>query len=281
MQEKKPVQIDIDKVFKDKNPRLYKFLPGFLLRWIKRTIKQEEINAVMRMGKDLKDAEFARLAIRELGVTLKSIGAENIPKTGGCIIASNHPLGGLDGMALVAETAKIRPDLRFIVNDILMQIPQFETVFVGVNKLGSSQRAQLLKIEQLYAEGYCILIFPAGICSRKIDGKITDLTWQKSFISKAKKYNLPVIPCFIEGQNSKRFYKIANIRKSLGIKANLEMFFLPDEMFRQNGKTLSMTYGKPIAPENWTNEHTSEQWAEKLRSHIYQLKNQPNLDFIA
>lgn len=280
MQEKKPVQIDIDKVFKDKNPRLYKFLPGFLLRWIKRTIKQEEINAVMRLGKDLKDAEFARLAIRELGVTLKSIGAENIPKTGGCIIASNHPLGGLDGMALVAETAKIRPDLRFIVNDILMQIPQFETVFVGVNKLGSSQRAQLLKIEELYAEGYCILIFPAGICSRKIDGKITDLAWQKSFISKAKKYNLPVIPCFIEGQNSKRFYKIANIRKSLGIKANLEMFFLPDEMFRQNGKTLSMTYGKPIAPENWTNEHTSEQWAEKLRSHIYQLKNQPNLDFI-
>lgn len=271
MEPQKPIQIDIDKIFKDKNPRLYRFLPKFILKWVKRTIHQNEINEVLADSTEIKDVDFANYSLDSLDVTRSSTGLENIPKTGGVIIAANHPLGGLDGMALIAECAKIRPDVRFIVNDILLKLPNFETVFVGVNKLGSNQREQLQKIEELYAKGYCVLIFPAGLCSRKINGTITDLSWQKSFIVRAKKYHLPIVPCFIEGQNSKRFYRLANWRKKLGIKANIEMFFLPDEMFKQKGKQIKMHFAKPIPSETWSSVKTADQWAQELKNFVYSI----------
>lgn len=269
----KPIQIDIDQIFKDKNPRVYRFLPKFILNWVKRTIHQNEINEVLAGSTTIKDVDFANYSLDSLKVTRSSTGLENIPKTGGVIVAANHPLGGLDGMALIAECAKIRPDVRFIVNDILLKLPNFETVFVGVNKVGNKQREQLQKIEELYAKGYCVLIFPAGLCSRKIKGTITDLIWQKSFIVRAKKYHLPIVPCFIEGQNSNRFYRLANWRKKLGIKANLEMFFLPDEMFKQKGKQIKMHFAKPVAPETWSSVKTADQWAQELKNFVYSLNS--------
>lgn len=276
----KPVQIDIDKIFQSKNPKLYKLIPGFILRWIKKTIHQEEINEVLRDSVGLSGPEFARKSFQKLGVEISSSGMENIPKHGPIIIASNHPLGGLDGMALISECAKVREDVRFIVNDLLTNLPNFEDVFVGVNKVGAKGREQLKKVEETYATGKCVLIFPAGLCSRKIDGKITDLKWQKSFIGRALRYDIPIIPCFIEGKNSNRFYRLANWRKKFGIKANLEMFFLPDEMFRQKGQNVHIQLGLPIWPQTFTHSHTQDEWAEKLRQFVYTLKDNPHGVFI-
>lgn len=271
--------IDIDKAFKDKNPQLYKLLPGFLLRWIKKTIHQDEINEFVATNEHSSGIAFGTNAIAALGAQSASTGLENIPKTGGVIIAANHPIGGADGLAFIAEVGKVRSDLKFIVNDLLMQFKSLEEIFIPVNKHGTNTKNNLLRIEQLYAEGHCILIFPAGLCSRKQNGKIIDLPWQKSFINQAIKNQLPIIPTFINAKNSNKFYNIAIIRKWLGIKANLEMFFLPDEMFKQKGKTIHFTFGKPIPAATFNKSKNTYQWAQKLKHFIYELKDNKQARF--
>lgn len=271
--------IDIDKAFADKNPQLYKMLPKFILTWIKNIIHQDDINQHLAENINLNGMQYSAAAVERLGATRVSAGIENIPAKGGVIIASNHPLGGVDGMALIAEVAKVRDDLKFIVNDLLMQFPQFEDVFIPVNKLGTNTKTNLERIERYYSEGHCMIIFPAGLCSRKQNGEIMDLKWHKSFLSRAVKYNLPIIPTFINAKNSNRFYNLANIRKLLGIKANIEMFFLPDEMFKQNGKTIHITFGKPIDAKVFDKTYSLEEWAQKIKLYIYTLKQSPLNEF--
>lgn len=272
--------IDIDKAFNDKNPKLYKILPGFFINWIKRIVHQEEINQFVKESETGNAIQFGANAVTALGAKAESVGLENIPKTGGVIIAANHPLGGADGLAFIGEVGKVRSDLKFIVNDLLMQFKTLESVFVPVNKHGTNTKQNLQRIEQLYAEGYCILIFPAGLCSRKQEGKIIDLPWQKSFISQAIKHNLPIVPTFIDAYNSNFFYNLANIRKRLGIKANIEMFFLADEMFKQKGKTIKFTFGKPILPTTFNKTKNVYEWAQTLKKFIYKLKANPEEVFL-
>ncbi len=271
--------IDIDKAFNDKNPRLYKLLPGFFINWIKRIVHQEEINQFVKESENGTAIQFGANAVTALGAKAESIGLENIPKTGGVIIAANHPLGGADGLALIGEVGKVRNDLKFIVNDLLMQFKKLEGVFVPVNKHGTNTKQNLQRIEQLYGEGHCILIFPAGLCSRKQDGTIMDLPWQKSFISQAVKHNLPIVPTFIDAYNSNFFYNLANIRKKLGIKANIEMFFLADEMFKQKGKTIKFTFGQPVLPTTFNKTKNVYEWAQALKRFIYKLKENPKAIF--
>jgi putative hemolysin len=275
-----PVKIDIEKVIAAKNPGLARMLPGFILRWLKRTLHQDDINRGLDISKDIKDLEFATFSIDFLEAKVDSSGRENIPQNGGVIIASNHPLGGLDGLALMQEAGKARKDIRFVVNDILTQLPNFETIVVGVNKHGANARKSLEAIEQAYANGFAVLIFPAGLCSRKMDdGAIRDLEWQKSFIARAQKYNLPVVPTFIKGKNSPWFYNLARWRKKLGIKANIEMLYLPDEMFKQRGQNIHITFGKPIPAAFFDKSKKTEVWAAILRDYIYAFSNDPNLRF--
>ncbi len=271
--------IDVDKAFASKSPGLYKMLPKFVLLWIKNIIHQDEINQHLAENINLNGMEYSAAAVHRLGAKRVSVNIENIPKTGGVVIASNHPLGGVDGMALIAEVAKVRSDIKFIVNDLLMQFPQFDDVFIPVNKLGTNTKTNLERIEQYYAQGCCMIIFPAGLCSRKQSGKIMDLHWHKSFLSRAIKYKLPIVPVFIDAKNSNKFYAIANIRKFVGIKANIEMFFLADEMFKQNGKTISISFGKSISYGMFDKSYTLENWAQKIKLYIYTLKQNPLNDF--
>jgi putative hemolysin len=282
MEPESTVQIDVDKVLRDKNPALARWVPGFFIRWLKKTIHQDDINRGLLQAheKGVKDLAFAKFALEYLQANTDSQGGVHIPPEGGVIIASNHPLGGLDGLALMQEAGKYRPDIRFVVNDILTRIPNFETIVVGVNKHGSSPRAALEAIEQAYSGGFATLIFPAGLCSRKQDdGSIKDLEWQKSFIARARKYNLPVVPTYIRGRNSNWFYNLAYWRKRLGIKANIEMLYLPDEMFRQRGQNIHITFGAPIAPTVFDERHRPERWAALLREFIYHLDANPQARF--
>ena len=271
--------IDIDKAFNDKNPQLYKLLPGFVIRWVKRIVHQEEINQFVVENEKSNGIQFGANAVIALGAKAVSNGLENIPKTGGVIIAANHPLGGADGLAFLGEVGKVRSDLKFIVNDLLMSFKSLEHVFIPVNKHGTNTKQNLQKIEQLYSEGHCILIFPAGLCSRKQDGKIIDLPWQKSFINQAIKHQLPIVPTHINAANSNFFYNLANIRKRLGIKANIEMFFLGNEMFKQNGKTITFTFGNPIESTVFDKSKNAYQWAQILKHFIYKLKDNQHAIF--
>jgi putative hemolysin len=265
---KKPF-IDIEQVLKEKNAKLHKWLPGFVIKYIKRIVHEDDINQVMANNGHLHGIDFVNALIEEFGIEVSLTGEENIPLEEPVIFASNHPLGGMDGVAFMYALGKYRTDIRFLVNDILTNIKNFEPMFVPVNKHGSNSREVSKLIEETYAGDYAVLVFPAGLVSRKQKGAIKDLEWKKSFISKAKRYRKSVVPVYIEGRNSNFFYNLAKIRKNIGIKANIEMFYLADEMFAQRGKKVVIHIGKPISYQYFDKSKTEIEWAEEVKKLVY------------
>lgn len=261
--------IDVEKIIAAKNPKLLKWLPGFVLRYVKRILHEDDINAFFAKHGHRRGLDFVDTVLSEFHTTVEVRGLEHIPEHGGFILAANHPLGGFDGLALMQAVAKKRKDIRFLVNDILLHLKTLDDLFVPVNKHGSQHAISL--IEQTYRSEHAVVIFPAGLVSRKQQGKIMDLEWRKSFISKAVQYNKAVIPAFIEGKNSGWFYNLALWRKRFGIKANIEMFYLADEMFKQRNKTITITFGQPVPPSAFTKEKSHREWAAQVKAHVYAL----------
>lgn len=266
--------INIEEVIRSKNPNLLRLLPGFVIRYIKKILHQDHINDFIRRHGDKKSFEFIDEIIKEFGPKVTVEGLENIPEKGGCIIASNHPLGGIDGIAMLQVIGHRRRDINFIVNDLLMNIKNFDGLFVGVNKHGKNTAETLDYIDNLYGGDGILLIFPAGLVSRKQEkGIIRDLVWKKSFIVKAKKYQRNIVPVHISGHNSNFFYNLARIRQKIGIKANVEMFYLMDEMYHQFGKNIHIRIGKPIPASTFTNDKNEIYWSQKVKDHVYALGN--------
>lgn len=271
--------IDVEEIIRSKNVSLSKLMPGFLINYIKRIIHQDFINDFIARNGSKNSFEFIEAIITEFDLQVVVKGEENIISKGRCIYASNHPLGGLDAMAQLHVMGKYRTDVKFIVNDILLQLKNLKDLFTGVNKHGKNSAEMLEAIDNLYASEMAAFIYPAGLVSRKQNGIIKDLEWKKSFISKAKKNNSPVVPVHVEGNNTNFFYRLANLRKRLGIKANIEMFYLADEMVRQKGKTITITFGKKIMPSVFDKEFTDWEWAQKVKEFVYSLPQNHSLEF--
>ncbi|MGM0946046.1 MAG: 1-acyl-sn-glycerol-3-phosphate acyltransferase [Bacteroidota bacterium] len=264
--------IDIEKAIASKNPKLLKWLPGFAISYIKKVTHETWINEVMNKIGHLKGLEFVNAVIEEFGMEVELIGEEKIPLSGGFIVASNHPLGGLDGIALMYAIGRIRPDIRFLVNDLLMAFENFQPIFVPVNKHGKNSFKALDTIDEVFAKDFAVLLFPAGLVSRKSENGIQDLVWKKSFITKAKKYGKEILPCFIKGRNSKFFYNLASWRKKIGVKANIEMFYLADEMYKQKGQKVRIRLGDCIRPEQLDSSKSDLQWAAFVKKKVYELE---------
>jgi len=263
--------VDVKAIFRAKSPGMARWIPGFVLTWVARLVKEKEINdAMSRIGR-LQGLDFCRGVIQELEIDLQTKGIENLPATGGIILASNHPLGGPDGIALLLAVSRKRDDMVFLVNDILMNLKNLETLFVPVNKHGTNNRQATARIEEAYASDKAILIFPAGLVSRKHPHGISDVTWNKSFITRAVKYQKDVIPVHIDGMNSRLFYNLAKWRKKLGIQTNIEMFLLPRELFKQRGKTITITFGKAVSYRHFDATRSERHWASEMRKTVYTL----------
>jgi putative hemolysin len=272
--------IDLDKIIADKNPKLLKYMPRFMLNYIKRTLHQDELNAAISKNRNNFGYDFIKGAFDTFNPKLTTTGQENIPTAGGVIIASNHPLGGLDGISLMYVAGAIRKDIRFLVNDLLLNLKNFGEVFVPVNKLGKNSPEYLANIDNVYASDACVLVFPAGLCSRRNSaGQIEDLLWRKSFISKSVAYKKDIVPCYCEARNSNWFYNLAYYRQKIGIKANIEMFYLSDEMFKMSGKPIKFVFGKPIPWQTFTNDKTEAEWATLFKQHVYALGGKGDLVF--
>jgi putative hemolysin len=263
--------IDIREVFKAKNPKLAKFIPGFVYNYITRIMHIHDINEILAKYGDKTGIEFVHQMVAHFDVTEKVVGTENIPKNGRFIFASNHPLGGFDGLLLMSNVNKILGDVRFLVNDVLMNIPQLESVFVPINKHGGHGRDVARIVHEQYQSNSQILIFPSGYASRKIKGTITDTDWKKHFIQKSIQYERDIIPVHVSGRNSNFFYNFANFRKLLGLKWNLEQFFLPDETFRHRGQSFTITFGKPIPYATFDKSKKHKEWADYVRDKVYSM----------
>lgn len=264
--------IYLKEVFKSKNPALARWIPGFVYSWLNRIICIDDINDFIRKHGDRKGIDFADAIVEYLNLTFQTEGITNLPSPQGrYIFVSNHPLGGPDGIALISFLGKYYPDLKFPVNDILLNLKNLNNIFLPVNKHGDMSREAVKAIASAYTSDNQIIMFPAGLCSRKIKGKIEDLEWQKNFIVEAVKHQRDIVPIYISGQNSNFFYNLSNFRKRIGLKANIEMLWLPKEAFKKKNETLTLKIGKPISWQSFDKSKKPKEWAKEVREILYRL----------
>ena len=266
-------QIDIKQVLRQKAPSAARKIPGFMVDYLIRTVHQDELNEILRRYHDKDGVAFMQELIGYFDLNLELVNEENIPAEGRYIFASNHPLGGLDGICLSAIIGgRFDGKIRYLVNDLLLYLSNLRSIFVPINKHGAQGKKNAELIEKAYASDNQIITFPAGLCSRKQNGKIQDTEWKKSFIQKAVEYRRDIVPVFFEGRNSNFFYRLANMRKALGIKMNYEMIYLPDEMFKSKHKTYSIHFGKPIPWQTFDSSRKPAEWAEWVKELAYNLR---------
>ena len=269
------LSVDIEKVIRGKSQKLADRLPRFVLNYIKKTIHQDEINRLLLENREYTGVEFASHILKDLDVSYRVHFSGKRPAPDGrYIFVSNHPLGGLDGMILISYIGSSFGDVKFIVNDLLMYIRPLAPVFVPVNKYGRMRHDNTRMFQETFDSDSQILYFPAGLCSRLIKGKVTDLDWKKTFVTKAIESRRDIVPMFFSGENSRRFYRLANLRKRLGIKVNIETFLLPDEMFRKKGSAFDLYIGEPIPYTTLTGDHTHKEWCDIIRQKCYATCNQ-------
>ena len=274
-----PLQFDIRAILKKKAPKAH--VPEFLIRYLERIVHVKQMNTFLRIHTTERDYEFIRLVIsEELGCSASIHGMENIPTDGKPVIfVSNHPLGGLDGMIIAQMIHDARADkreLKVIVNELLMFMEPIAGLWAPVNKTGRLTREQVETQQRMWESNTDVLTFPAGACSRlqRINGRwtIQDLEWQKNFIQRAREYQRDVVPIYFEGHNSRFFYALAYIRKLLHIKLNIEMLYLVDEMYGAHGKHFSVHVLPPIPYSTFDNSKTPKEWAQYVKSIIYNYK---------
>lgn len=272
-------RIDIEEVIRSKNPKLLKWMPGFVVRYFKRVLHQKDINEFLEANNDKDGVDFAKAIIEYFGIKIHVKGLENVPAEGRFIFASNHPQGAIDSMALVSAVYDHKGPLKFMVNDVLMFLVPLRSIFIPLNLFGKQSREAADLIDQVYKSDMQVLYYPAGLVSRRKKGIIRDLEWKKTFISKARIYKRDIVPVYIHLKNSKFFYRLASFRKFLGIKANIEMFYLVDELYKQTGNELTLVFGKPIPYESFgTSSSSDKAIAEKIRLTVYEMQKEHQLD---
>lgn len=264
-------QIDVERVIASKNKNLLKYLPNFVIKYLKNIIHQDFINDFLYQNREVYGLDFIQAIITHFGITLKVEGLENLSPDKRLMVAANHPLGGMDGIALMHVAGKVRKDILFPVNDILMNLPNLLELFVPINKHGSNMENARL-IDQAFESEVMMLYFPAGLVSRKQKGVVMDLEWKKTFIRKARTYKRDIVPTYIDGFNSNWFYNLAKWRKKLGIKANIEMLYLVDEMVKQKGKEICIKFGDPIAYQTFDRSKSDIEWAAEVKRIVYQMQ---------
>lgn len=265
--------IDVERIIASKNPKVLKWTPGFVVRYLKRILHQQEINDFLARHKGKKNIAFCEAVLDEFNIEVDLRHPERIPEKGKIVIAMNHPLGGMDAMILIAALKDRRRDLRFIVNDILMNLDNLSELFVGVNKHGKNDLSLREQMNALFESDQAICIFPAGLVSRKQKGVVKDLTWKKTFVTQARKHGQQIVPLYIDGKLSNFFYRLANFRKKIGIKANIEMLYLSDELFKQKNLTMRFVVGEPVSVSDFGTKN-DRAIAQEIREMVYELKKE-------
>jgi 1-acyl-sn-glycerol-3-phosphate acyltransferase len=274
-----PKTVNLKKLIASKSPKLARFLPKFVYNWLNKLLHVDEINDFLYINRDHYGVDFATQTVKSFNLDLSVVGSEHITTDGRFLVAANHPLGGLDGIALISTVGQIRPDVLFPVNDVLFLLTNLHSVFVGINKYGGNS-ANIKNLTDAFAGEKLILYFPAGLCSRrKKGGEISDLDWKSTVITQARKNQRDIIPTYIDALNSKRFYNWAYWRKKLGLKINIEQLFLVDEVYKFKGEPIKIIFGEPIPYSTFDKRFNDKKWAELLKEHVYDLKENPQKTF--
>ena len=267
--------IDIDEIVRGKTGAKARFVPRFVLSWLKRIIHQDEVNEFILGEGDKQGMPWLDDCMEYLGTTLNVKGLENLPDDSDgrlFTFVSNHPLGGPDGVVLGHLLGhRYGGRIKYLVNDLLMNLHGLAPFFVPINKTGEQSRNFPQLVEAVFNSPNHIIMFPAGLCSRRINGQIHDLPWQKTFITKSVETRRDIVPIRFNGRNSDFFYRIANVGKRLGLKFNIAMLYLVDELYKNRGKTFDVTIGKPIPYSTFDKSRKPQEWAAYVEDIVYKL----------
>lgn len=268
--------IDIDKILESKIGAKKKYVPRCLVSYLKRIIHQDEVNAFLWQNKDLVGTEWLEATLAYLGNTLEIEGKENLPaKDDGRLytFVSNHPLGGADGVALGAIIGRHYDErFRYLVNDLLMFLPGLAPLCIPINKTGNQSRQFPAMVEAGFRSDNHMLMFPAGICSRRHHGVVRDIPWTKTFITKSVEYKRDIVPIHFGGENSDFFYRLANFSDRYVKKVNIAMLYLVDEMYKNVNKSFRVSIGKPIPWQTFDKTKTPLEWAQYVQDKVYELQ---------
>ena len=265
-------KIDIGAVLRQKAPRLARWIPRPVVNWLRRTIHESEINHILEHYWSLPPQEFIRACFREWQVTYSIEGLDKLAPGGRYLFASNHPFGGMDGMMLADKLIDRFGDARVVVNDLLMYLEPLRPLWIPVNKHGAQSASYARKFDEEFFGDLPVLTFPAGLCSRPNGGEVTDPEWKISFLKKAYASQRQIVPVFVEGRLSKFFYRVYRIRKALGVKFNIEMLWLPDEMFSQKCRHFRIVVGDPIPVAELQRFGSLHEQALEVRKKAYFLE---------
>lgn len=266
-------EVNLDKIIRSQKNKIVKNLPKFVINRIKKMIHQDEVNLIIRKNQDKFDFDFVKRCIEHLNVNVKTLNEKYIPDKGRFIFASNHSLGAVDFGAVIGKIHEKFNDVKIIANDLFLQVENTKDIFLPVATFKNSDKKKRDAIENhLSKEDSQMFIFPAGKVARIIKGKMDDGIWRKSFIRNAIEHKRDIIPIFIGGRNSKKFYRFSKIRKFLKIKANLELFLLPGEIFKQRNATIPIVFGKPIPYTTFNNSKSHLEWAHEVKKIVYGLE---------
>ena len=268
--------VDVDAIVKAKAGKHFKYIPRFVMSWLKKILHQDEVNEFLTgRSKGKVGQDFLDECVDYLQMDLNVVGLDELPDNSDgryYTIVSNHPLGGEDGVALGSILChKYNSKIKYLLNDVLMNLKGLAPLCVPINKTGSQSRNFPKMVELAFKDDTNVLMFPAGLCSRKQNGVVRDLEWKKTFITKSIEYQRDVIPVRFSGQNSERFYCIANICKRLNLKVNIAMLFLVDEMYKNVGKKFTVTFGKPIPWQTFDKSKSHAEWAQWVKDRVYEL----------
>lgn len=278
-EEEKALKLDIAKVLRQQKHWFLRNMPRVLVRLLERIIHQDEINALLLRLKDVKGFDFVRELQKAFDLRTEVMGAENLPSHNRLIFTLNHSMGALEGIASLTYLQERYPDIKLLANNLLTNIKNARSFMLPVTVFSKTDRSAMAKIAEAYESETNIYTFPAGNVSRIFNGKVRDREWHRSFVENARKYQRKVVPIFIENVNSKLFYRIYQVRKFLRIGANIELFFLPHEMFKGRGQIIRLRIGKPIPHTAFTDQFSSHEWAQRVREHIYGFETDYNRVF--
>jgi putative hemolysin len=269
--------IDLESIIKKSDSAFLKKLPRFVIRLVQRIIMENEINRVLTKYKGEIGVDFLEAVLKEFNINLAIEGKENLPENGRCFFAANHPYGIIDGLILTHTVGCKYGTLKAIGNEAFTFIPHLRPLIAVVNVYGQTPKEYIEALEKVFDSDTPITHFPSGEVSRFYRGQVQDCAWQKSFINKSVTKQRDIVPFYFFGRNSVLFYTIGVLRKLLGIKLNIELMLLPREMFRKRNKTIRVIIGKPIPATHFDKSLSHQQWAQKLRSHVYALHSNKEL----
>lgn len=273
--EKAPFQIDVDEILRSKAGAKAQRIPRFVVSWLKRRLHQDQVNDFLQKAGDQEGVPWLKAVLDYLDTKVEVKGLENLPSDADgsrFTFVSNHPLGGQDGVALgYVLGTHYEGRIKYLVNDLLMFLPGLAPLCIPINKTGKQSRQFPAMVEAGFSSDKHILMFPAGLCSRRRHGVIRDLPWNKAFITKSVQHQRDVVPIYFSGRNSNKFYTIANVCKMLGLKINLAMLYLVDELFKNQHKTFEVHIGRPIPWQTFDRSRTPAQWATYVQDIVYQL----------